>query len=247
MWVEQMHITRTPCTFSAAVFILVCAISLAHAPGAGAQSTSFKPGDELRPLHATIDDIAEGKRLAESSCAACHGANGISSDRSIPNLAGQRAPYLYLELVAYQSGARPDTSMTAKVKFLSEDALMKVAAYYSSLDPAQPASPSLAPANLDPIQAGKTVSAPCAGCHGDTGISKMPGTPSLVALDPQYLAAAMKAYRSGQRKNDLMKSMLTPLSEADIDRVALFYALQKPGRAQTPAPGNKDADRKSVV
>jgi cytochrome c553 len=247
MRIERMHITRKPRTFSAVVFILACATSLAHAPGAAAQPASFKPGDELRPLYATIDDIAEGKRLVDSSCASCHGANGISVDRTVPNVAGQRAPYLYLELIAYQSGARPDTLMTAKVKFLSADALMKVAAYYASLDPAQPGPAGAVPVYLDPVQAGKAVSVPCAGCHGDIGISKTPGMPSLVAFDPQYLAAAMKAYRSGQRKNDLMKSMLTALSEADINRVALFYALQKPGRAQTPAPGDKDAGKAATV
>jgi cytochrome c553 len=247
MRVERMHITRKLRTFSVVVFVLACATNLVHAPGAAAQPVSFKPGDELRPLYATIDDIAEGKRLVESSCASCHGANGISVDRAVPNLAGQRAPYLYLELIAYQSGARPDTLMTAKVKFLSADALMKVAAYYASLDPAQPGPSSAAPANLDPVQAGKAVSAPCAGCHGDIGISKTPSMPNLVAFDPQYLTAAMKAYRSGQRKNDLMKSMLTPLSETDINRVALFYALQKPGRAQTPASGDKDAGKAATV
>jgi cytochrome c553 len=233
--------------FSAAVFILACATSSAYAPGAAAQPASFKPGDELRPLYATIDDIAEGKRLVDSSCASCHGVNGISTDRKIPNIAGQRAPYLYLELIAYQSGARPDTAMTAKVKFLSADALMKVAAYYASLDPAQPAPTGAAPPSLDPVQAGKATSAACAGCHGDAGISKTPGMPNLVAFDPQYLTAAMKAYRSGERKNDLMKSMLTPLSETDVNRVALFYALQKPGRAQTPAPGDKDAGKSATV
>ena len=247
MQIERMPITRKSRTFSAAVFVLACATGLAYAPGAAAQPASFKPGDELRPLYATINDIAEGKRLVDSSCASCHGANGVSIDRAVPNLAGQRASYLYLELVAYQSGARPDTPMTAKVKFLSADALMKVSAYYASLDPAQPAPASAAPTYLDPIQAGKAVSVPCAGCHGDTGISKIPGMPNLVAFDPQYLSAAIKAYRSGQRKNDLMKSMLTPLSEADINRVALFYALQKPGRAQTPAAGDKDAGKAAAV
>jgi len=243
MRTEHMRINRkSPVTFSAWAALLSAAV-LFHAQDATAQSGSFKPGDELRPLYATIDDLAEGKRLAEQSCAACHGLNGISIDRVIPNLAGQRAPYLYLELLAYQAGLRPDTPMTAKVKFLSDDALVKVAAYFASLDPAQPDPAASAPSNFDPIQAGKTASASCAGCHGDVGISKMPGTPSLVALDPQYLTAAMKAYRIGNRKNDLMKSMLTPLSDADISHVALFYALQKPGRAQTPAPGDKDAGK----
>jgi len=244
MRVEAMRITeKSPTILLAWAVILLCSAVSIFAPRAAAQSGSFKPGDELRPLYATMDDIAEGKRLAESSCVSCHGANGISLDRAVPNIAGQRASYLYLELLAYQSGLRHDTPMTARVKFLSDDALVKVAAYFASLDPAQPDPAGPAPANPDPVQAGKAAAAACAGCHGDAGISKTPGMPSLVALDTQYLAAAMKAYRSGGRKNDLMKSMLTPLSEADINHVALFYALQKPARAQTPAPGDKDAGK----
>ena len=67
--------------------------------------------DDLRPVYANAQDIAEGKRVAEASCAACHGANGISATKGIPHLAGQRPAYLYLELRAYQSGARSDESM----------------------------------------------------------------------------------------------------------------------------------------
>src|SRR5271165_651421 len=63
-------------------------------------------GDELRPLHATSMDIEEGKRLADHFCADCHGADGISRIAGVPNLAGQRSPYLYREMRAYLSGAR---------------------------------------------------------------------------------------------------------------------------------------------
>ena len=61
--------------------------------------------------------------------------NGISTNPGVPNLAGQRPGYLYLELKAYQSGARGDSAMNNAVKFLSDDALIKVAAYFASLDP----------------------------------------------------------------------------------------------------------------
>jgi cytochrome c553 len=57
----------------------------------------------------------------------------------------------------------------------------------------------------------------------------------------------MKAYRSGQRQNDTMKSMLAAIGDADINHVALFYALQKPSRAQTPAPGDQQAGKASTV
>jgi cytochrome c553 len=128
--------------------------------------------------------------------------------------------------------------------------LVKVAAYYVSLEPAQPAATSggkPAPAKLDPVQAGKAAAAACAGCHGEAGISKMAGTPSLVGLDPKYLVAAMKAYKSGQRKNDTMKSMLSAPTDADLGNIALYYALQKPGRAQAPAVGDSTAGKAAAA
>ena len=217
-----------------------------HQRDAAAQSASIKPGDELRPIYAKPTDIADGKRLADSACAGCHGVNGISTTTGIPNLAGQRPAYLYVELKAYQSGGRKNAAMNTSVRFISDEALVKVAAYYASLDPAQPA-PGAAPTYLDPVLAGKTAAAACAGCHGEVGVSKTPGIPSLVALAPQYLTTAMKAYRSGQRQNDTMKSMLAAIGDADINHVALFYALQKPTRAQTPAPGDQQAGKASTV
>jgi cytochrome c553 len=60
-------------------------------------------------------------------------------------------------------------------------------------------------------------------------------------LDPKYLVAAMKAYKNGQRKNDMMKSMLASVTDASMNNIALYYGLQKPARAQTPAVGDKAA------
>jgi len=221
-------------------------------PSAVAQAARIQPGasDDLRAAYANAADVAEGKRVAESTCAGCHGANGISGTKGVPNLAAQRPGYLYLELKAYQSGARPDGAMGGAVKPLNDDALFKVAAYYASLEPAQPAAASggkSTPAKLDPVQAGKAAVAACAGCHGEAGISKMPGTPSLVGLDPKYLVAAMKAYKSGQRKNDTMKSMLSAVTDADLSNIALYYALQKPARAQTPAAGDSTAGKAAAA
>ena len=65
-----------------------------------------------------------------------------AASRAVPHLAGQRPVYLYLELKAYQSGARAVSDMTNVIKPLSDNALVKVAAYYASLEPAQPAAAS---------------------------------------------------------------------------------------------------------
>jgi cytochrome c553 len=235
-----------------ALTLAIGGTSVCYLPVSEAQPVTVKPGsgDDFRAVYATPQDVAEGKRVAEASCVGCHGVNGISATKGIPNLAGQRPAYVYLELKAYKSGARSAEPMANAVKFVSDDALFKVAAYYASLDPAQPSATSSAkpaPAQPDPVQAGKAAAAACAGCHGDAGISKMPGTPNLVGLDPQYLVAAMKGYKSGQRKNDVMKSMLSALADTDLSNIALYYALQKPARAQTPAAGDQAAGKAAAA
>src|SRR5450631_662060 len=204
--------------------------------------------NDLRPLSAMPDEVAEGKRLAGTSCTGCHGAHGVNTNPLVPNLAGQRAAYLYIELKAYQSGARGDSAMNNAVKFLSDDALVKVAAYFGSLDPPPAPIATAGPANLDPVQAGKTVATvACAGCHGEAGVSQIPGTPSLIGLDPKYLVDAMKAYKNGQRKNDTMKAMLASVGDGAMNNISLFYALQKPERTKAPAAGDQAAGKDAAT
>ena len=222
------------------------------AGAAPAAATGSGGSDELRAAWATPQDIAEGKRVAEASCASCHGLSGVAKakDKDMPNIAGQRPGYLYLELRVYQAGGRGNTPMNNAVKFLSDDALVKVAAYYANLDPAEPAvstSAKSAPAKADPASAGKAAAAGCSGCHGETGISNAPGMPSLVGLDPKYIVEAVKAYKTGQRKHDMMKTLVSAITDAELDNIALFYALQKPGKAKTPSPGNQSAGKSAAV
>jgi cytochrome c553 len=221
---------------------------VAYVPGATAQPTGAS-ADDMRAVYAGPTDVAEGKAVADQSCARCHGAKGISTTPGLPHVAGQRAAYLYVEMVAYRSGARKNEAMTAAVKFLSDDALVKVAAYYASLEPAQPAAVRAArgSAAKDPVQAGKAVAASCDGCHGERGVTSTPGMPNLVGLDPKYVVLAMKAYKSGARKDDMMKSAVATLSDADLENVALYYALQKPARAKTPAPGDQAAGKEAAA
>jgi cytochrome c553 len=235
----------TSALLASVMFTGYCSDAAAQAARAQADK-----GADLRAAYANAADVADGKRIADATCAGCHGANGIASMKGVPNLAGQRPVYLYLELKAYQSGVRAVGNMTNVTKPLSDQALVQLAAYYASLEPAQPAAPSTgkaAPAKSDLVQAGKAAAAACAGCHGETGVSKTPGTPSLVGLEPKYLVAAMQAYKSGQRKNDVMKSMLAAVSDADLNNVALYYALQRPMRAQNAAPGDQAAGKNAAA
>ena len=248
--IEQILMKRSaPSIFLIGFMFVAGAMIVDYCPRAMAQpATGASGGADLRPLYAMPEEIAEGKRLAVTSCVGCHGANGINTNPGVPNLAGQRAAYLYIELKAYQSGARGDSAMNNAVKFLSDDAMVKVAAYFSSLDPPPAPTSAAAPVNIDPVQAGKAVAvAACAGCHGNTGITQIPGIPSLVGLDPKYMVDAMKAYKNGQRKNDTMKAMLASVGDGAMNNISLFYALQKPARAKTPAAGDAAAGKDAAA
>jgi cytochrome c553 len=218
--------------------LLLCMTVVAGAQKPAAPATSR---DDLRPLSANSMDIAEGKQLAQHFCADCHGPEGISPIANVPNMAGQRASYLYREMRAYLLGLRGNDTMNGAITYLSAGAMSNVAAYYATLAPAQPTATGEMKGDVDVVQAGKAAAAPCAGCHGEIGISKMPGMPSLVGQEPKYLVNAMTAYKSGDRKNDIMKTMITPLTDGNLDDIAFFYALQKPARAQTPATGDRGA------
>ena len=77
-------------------------------------------------------DINAGKTRA-SSCAGCHGANGISNNPAWPNLAGQKAQYLEKQLKMFRAGQRQDALMSPMAKPLSDTDIKNLAAYYNSL------------------------------------------------------------------------------------------------------------------
>jgi cytochrome c553 len=75
--------------------------------------------------------------------------------------------------------------------------------------------------------AGRQRVATCTACHGQNGKATTPIYPNLAGQNEQYLVSALKAYKTGDRKNPIMKPMAAPLSDADIENIAAFYASQK--------------------
>jgi cytochrome c553 len=76
-------------------------------------------------------DVAAGKAKAETVCAACHGANGVSVSDGIPHLAAQRAGYLEKQLGAFKDGTRKNPLMSAIAAQLSADDIANVAAHFA--------------------------------------------------------------------------------------------------------------------
>lgn len=81
---------------------------------------------------AIAGDAAAGKTKA-ASCAACHGATGISAIPTYPNLAGQKEAYLVQQLKAFKDKTRTDPTMNAMAAPLTDADMANLAAYYASL------------------------------------------------------------------------------------------------------------------
>jgi cytochrome c553 len=72
--------------------------------------------------------------------------------------------------------------------------------------------------------AGRAKAQACAVCHGTLGISVAPDAPNLAGQPVIYLAAQLRAYRSGARKHEVMAVMAKPLSDDDIQNLAAWFA-----------------------
>lgn len=74
------------------------------------------------------------------------------------------------------------------------------------------------------LTAGSKAAQSCMMCHGENGLSTMPGTPSLAGQPETYLASQLRQFRDGKRHNEVMNVIAKPLSDDDIDNVAAFFA-----------------------
>lgn len=74
----------------------------------------------------------EAGREKSATCAACHGADGISPSPTWPTLAGQHASYLVQTMKEYRSRARNDLMMPALVEHLSDQDIDDLAAFYAA-------------------------------------------------------------------------------------------------------------------
>lgn len=64
----------------------------------------------------------------------------------------------------------------------------------------------------------------CQTCHGLDGIGKLPDAPHLAGQPAVYLERALRAYRSGERRNEVMAVAAKSLSDADIRDLAAYFS-----------------------
>jgi cytochrome c553 len=149
---------------------------------------------------------------------------------TIPNLAAQVEPYLLHAVQAYKHGKREGSSGAIMdiAKQFTPTQLRNVLGYYASLPPVN--NPVNANFSYSYYDLGKQLSEPCAHCHGVDGNPTKSGVPHLAGQHPQYIVKATKAYHDGTRTMPAMHTELDKLSLADIENIAIYFAMNQPRR-----------------
>ena len=174
----------------------------------------------------------EAGKQKSISCAACHGANGQSTNPEWPSLAGQHADYLIKQLIYFKEGKKRNAAlMAAPVADLTLQDMQDLAAYYSQ----QPLPVGYTPKNHlkkgEALYRGgdfdKHISA-CIACHGPQGLGNAQADfPALSGQEPLYVIQTLEDYRNGTRSSDLnhiMRDISSRMSKEDMEAVAYYVA-----------------------
>ena len=163
-------------------------------------------------------------------CSACHGSDGNSIVGLWPSLAGQNEKYLTKQLRLVKSGDRVIASMTGLLDNLEDSDLEDIAAYYASQkNTVGQTDESKVELGRKLYYAGnleKGVPA-CSACHSPRGLGNAPAAyPLLSGQQPEYVAKALKDYRSGARVNEdpskIMAAIAYKLDDEEIEALSSF-------------------------
>lgn len=174
-------------------------------------------------------DAARGEAKA-ATCAACHGAQGVSPNPEWPTLAGQGAVYTYLQLKAFKEGTRKNVLMSSQAVGLSDQDMRDLAAFYATKAHKPGVASEAAVPVAEPLwRAGhpERQIPSCAGCHNPNGSGNpAAGYPQLAGQHAAYTAASLRAYRAGERgvgvQGQMMMAIAQRLSDEEIEALASY-------------------------
>lgn len=181
-------------------------------------------------------DLAKAKKIAETVCVACHGADGNSPTGANPILAGQGSDYLFKQLTEFKAvegktAVRNNPIMAGMTAALSAEDMKSLAVYFSQ----QKMKPSAATSDKL-VEAGKHLwrkgdfergIPACSGCHGPAGAGLPVQYPRLAGQYAEYTELQLKNFRGEERSNDperMMRTIADKLSDKQIKALADYIA-----------------------
>jgi cytochrome c553 len=190
-------------------------------------------------------DLDRAKQIVTQICAACHGADGNSVAPVNPNLAGQIADYITLQLAHFKAGIRVNPTMQAMAATLSDADMQALGVYFSQQKPKGLAAkdPGLVKSGQHLWRGGNSATdiPACAGCHSPTGVGIPKNYPRLAGQYADYVYAQLKAFKSGDRGADkggkdtngrIMGAIVRDMTDDEMKALA-DYAM---GLREAPSP-----------
>jgi cytochrome c553 len=173
-------------------------------------------------------DMGAGAKKAQI-CAACHGADGNSTNPVWPRLAGQQKEYILKQLHDFKNGKRANPQMSPMAANLGEEDMQDLAAYFSAqkISP-DAADPALIESGQKLYRAGNSDTGvpACMACHGPAGHGNPASVyPAVGGQHAAYTLAQLKAFREKARTNDpneVMRTIAGRMTDDEITDVAAY-------------------------
>ena len=206
------------------VVLAACALS----PLAAAQTPAAPAG---------APSLERGRQIANQVCAACHGADGNSPTPANPNIAGQHADYITLQLAHFKAGIRVNPIMQGMAAPLTDGDMRSVALHYAQQKPK-----GLAAKDVTLVKSGQALwrggdaasGVPaCSACHGPAGAGIPKSYPRVAGQYADYTYAQLRAFKTRERGADqagkdangrVMTGVVEHLTDAQMKAVAEYAA-----------------------
>lgn len=179
-----------------------------------------------------LPDGEQQVRRALQVCASCHGAEGRSTNKLAPSLAGQMRDYTIRQLKDFRDQSRSETDIQAYMwgisALLTDEMIVGLGDYYAAQTPRPPksTSPKLEAAGKVLFEKGLAAKGvrPCVECHG-AGAEGVAGFPRLAGLNADYVFRQLRAFRTPLRPHGvIMTNESQALSDAQLRAVAAYAA-----------------------
>ncbi len=181
--------------------------------------------------------LERGRQLATQTCVACHGADGNSAAPANPNLAGQHADYITLQLAHFKAGIRVNAVMQGMVATLSDADMRALGVFYAQQKPKGLFARDAALVKVGQAlwRGGDTASGvpACSACHSPTGAGMPRNYPRIGGQYADYTYTQLKAFKAGERGFDkagkdsngrVMHAIAKAMSDMQMKAVAEYAA-----------------------
>lgn len=199
-------------------------------PSQAAPQPPAKAEADKAPSGLALGDAKAGEGKA-ATCAACHGMDGNSTDKTYPKIAGQNEAYVARQVGLIKSQKRQNPVMLPFVANLSEQDMHDLGAFFATKTSLPGVADEKLLARGQALYRGgdATLGVPaCMACHGPDGRGMAgAGYPQLAGQWADYVQAKLKDFKAGTAWGDDTNARIMPeiarhLGDGDIAALASY-------------------------